>query len=146
VLLVLACGALVAACQAYDSNLLPPPAGPGSGSGGASGMDGSVLGGASGDGGPQEGGSGGCVADAPEACNRNDDDCDGKTDEDVGTACEQTILHGDTVCVPFENTARCLLIDCHAGYDNCDGNPANGCEPMCICNPCDDAGAEDAGE
>jgi len=141
---VLVCVAAVAGCQAYDPDLLPPRGG--SGSGGAGGMDGSVQGGASGDGGAQEGGVGGCVADPPETCNRKDDDCDGETDEDLRAMCEQTVLHATTDCFPFENTARCVLLDCHEGYANCDGNPVNGCEPKCDCFPCDDAGTEDAGE
>lgn len=109
-------------------------------------MDGSIQGGASGDGGPQEGGVDGCMPSAVEACNRNDDDCDGVTDEDVRPVCEQMIVHAETECVPFDNTARCVLLRCLPGYVNCDGDPANGCEPLCLCSPCDDAGAEDAGE
>jgi hypothetical protein len=143
---VLACAAWLVACKPYDPDLLPPPGGMTGGSGGASGMDASVQGGTSGDGGPQEGGVDGCSPFAVEACNRNDDDCDGKTDEDVREVCELTVMHADTQCVPLGNTARCVLIECRFGYENCDGDPANGCEPFCVCNLCADAGTDDAGE
>jgi hypothetical protein len=141
--LLLACACALSACSPYDSQLLPPPSSNG-GSGGA-GMDGSV-GGAGGDGGSNDGGPDGCSMSGAEMCNRFDDDCDGTVDEGVRSACEATIIHAMTDCVPFANTARCVLLSCHEGYDNCDGDPANGCEPFCTCNPCeDDAGTEDAG-
>jgi hypothetical protein len=129
----------------YDDSLLPSPHGATGGSGGASGMH-APTGGAGEDGGPQDGGAEACVSSATELCNRVDDDCDGEVDEGAETACAQTILHAASQCVAFANTARCVMIgECHEGYDRCDGNPANGCEPFCDCNPCDDAGTEDAG-
>jgi hypothetical protein len=143
--LALACGLALAACNSYDSMLLPPLAGGSGGSGGAGGMDASTE--DAGDAGNvPDGRADACVSGAVEMCNRIDDDCDGEIDDGANVVCEQTILHALTECVAVENSARCVLIDCRAGYDNCDGNPANGCEPYCSCNACDDAGAEDAGE
>lgn len=142
--LALACGLVLAGCSPYDSSLLPVVAGT-NGGGGAGGMDASTPD-AGGDGATQDGETEECAPSAVEMCNRIDDDCDGRTDERVEAVCEQTIVHAITDCVAFANTARCVLIDCRVGYDNCDGNPANGCEPYCDCNLCDDAGAEDAGE
>lgn len=81
----------------------------------------------------------------PEQCNRDDDDCDGRIDEDTTAACERIILNAEVQCVPFGGTARCVRIECRDGYVDCDGNPANGCEPFCACNPCEDAGTDDAG-
>jgi hypothetical protein len=143
---MLTCLSALAACKPYDAELLPPPGTLGGHNGGAGGMDGSVGGGAGGDGSLDEGGTDGCMPTAVEACNRFDDDCDGETDEDTRALCEDTILHAETTCVPYANTARCVLLSCREGFDNCDGDPANGCEPYCVCNPCDDAGSEDAGE
>jgi hypothetical protein len=136
---------LFVACKPYDASLLPSPDQGGAGAG-AGGMDGSVAGQGGGDGGGQDGGVDACAADAGDMCNRADDDCDGTTDEGAGLLCAATVIHAETECVPFANTARCVLLRCLDGYDNCDGNPANGCEPFCACNVCDDAGTEDGGE
>jgi hypothetical protein len=39
------------------------------------------------------------------------------------------------------DNGACLLVGCDNGYNNCDGEPSNGCEPLCsVCNMCDDAG------
>jgi hypothetical protein len=133
------------ACDAYDPSLLPGPAGANGGSGGAGGMDSSV-GGTGEDGGPPEDGGDACVSSAVEVCNRVDDNCDGEVDEGADVMCSQ-LMHAESECVPFGNSARCVMLgECHEGYDRCDGDPANGCEPYCSCNVCDDAGTEDAGE
>ena len=142
---MLVLGLLLANCQPYDESLLPPQGGASGSGGGAGGMDASTQD-ASGDGGPRDGDTDACASGARELCNRVDDDCDGETDEGAELVCEETILHAETDCVPFANTKRCVLLRCREGYDNCDGNPANGCEPFCSCNLCEDAGGEDAGE
>jgi hypothetical protein len=67
-------------------------------------------------------------------------------DEQTTAVCEQIIHNGDSQCRPISGgSARCVLVRCHAGYDDCDGQPANGCEPFCDCNVCEDAGSEDGG-
>lgn len=89
-----------------------------------------------------------CVpSSGPELCNHIDDDCDGKLDEDTEAACAAVIANGKSSCVPFHDTASCVLLECLPGFENCDGNPANGCEPFCSCHSCpeEDAGSEDAG-
>jgi len=137
---------LLASCDAFDSSLLSMGArGDGKDSGpvdgGGSGMDGSV--GGSGDGG---GVRDGCVTE-PEACNLVDDDCDGKTDEDTVTACEAIVVNAVTECIVSRGVARCLLMTCHDGFANCDGDPRNGCEAeACKCRPCaEDGGTDDGG-
>lgn len=82
-----------------------------------------------------------CV-ESTEICNGVDDDCDGTIDEGGQAYCETQVLHADTLC----GDGICLKFDCDEGFINCDGEPSNGCEPYCSCKPCDDAGAEDAGE
>ncbi len=129
---------LLLGCDAYNSALLrtpnpksqkdaePPDSGPGME------LDGGV---------PADAAAEACVS-TPEACNRVDDDCDGKIDEDTVAACQEIILNADADCVRFGSTASCALVVCHDGFDDCDGNPANGCEPYCMCHECPDAGAE----
>ena len=136
----LLCATALAACDAYDSSLLKARS---DGSKSDAGKIGD--GGPKPDGGPSsDGGPDACV-EASEECNRADDDCDGKIDEDAVLACESVILNADTDCVAFGATARCVLVKCRDGFANCDGNPANGCEPFCMCNECSDAGDDDAG-
>lgn len=130
----------LAACKPYDAALLRAGAKrqqeAGSEDADAPGADAGALG---------EAGPGVCVP-RPETCNRTDDDCDGTSDEDTRSVCEGIVLNADTDCVPFGKTAGCLLLACRAGYEDCDGNPANGCEPSCTCHDCGDGGAEpDAG-
>ena len=102
------------------------------------------LGGSSGEGsagtaGAGQAGSGGSAGaamctDGLESCNRVDDDCDGETDEGARSSCEQIVLNADTDCIDFQNMARCVMLRCHAGYSNCDGDPTNGCERTpCTC-------------
>lgn len=112
---------LCGACSVYDPDLTKPPA--------TDGED-----------------AGTCPPDAVETCNGRDDDCDGKTDEGTPEAlgCDRQILHGGRVC----KSGLCVWNRiCEDGYDNCDGQPGNGCEPQCECamTTCpdddDDAGA-----
>jgi hypothetical protein len=128
-------------CTPYDPSKIAFVDGDGqsgSGEGGAG-----AGSGASGEGGAA--GAGMCVGTA-ESCNRQDDDCDGATDEGARASCEQVILNAETDCVPFNDTARCVLLRCRPNFANCDGDPTNGCEEaFCACNECDDAGGEDAG-
>jgi len=136
---------VLAACDRYDESLIMP----GSRTGGAGGRGG--AGGASGDAAVGGGGTGGdgavdsCVR-MDELCNLGDDDCDGRVDEETTAVCQQVILNGDSQCRPISSgSARCVLVRCHEGYDDCDGQPANGCEPFCDCNVCDDAGSDEDG-
>jgi len=143
---LLLCALWVVACDSYDSGLLPPPssANPG-GSGGSNGGSGGGGGtGGGGTGGDDDAGGQMCV-EMPEQCNLEDDDCDGETDEDTIPVCEETIVNAQVQCVTVRGTASCVLVRCRDGFDNCDGDPANGCEPYCSCNECDDAGTEDGG-
>jgi hypothetical protein len=142
VLLLLAC-AWLCGCNAFDDSGLERP-GPtsGAGSGGVGGASGST---------PPDGGggdSGPMCIEAPEACNDNDDDCDGDVDEDTAEACNVIVLNSVTECVRVGDRKRCVGRGCLPGFDDCDGNPANGCEAVaCTCRPCaDDGGMDDAGE
>lgn len=61
---------------------------------------------------------------AMEQCNgmRADDDCDGAIDESADLACAlPNTIRG---CV----AGSCALLECAAGYFDCDMNPANGCD------------------
>jgi hypothetical protein len=133
----------LAACNAFDGELLADREPGGDGDAG-SGMDGGPDDGGPGGDGDGDGG-GGCTA-SEEVCNGVDDDCDNAVDEDTLAECEAEILNADTGCFPVSEGARCLLVRCKPGFANCDGNPVNGCEdPFCACNECDDAGTEDDG-
>jgi len=77
-----------------------------------------------------------------EICNGADDDCDGEVDEDTQAYCEELLPNSDAVCGTI---GRCLNLGCKDGFISCDGDPADGCEPICSCRPCDDAGSDDAG-
>ena len=74
----------------------------------------------------------GCDPDtgsAPEACNGEDDDCDGETDEELGTfvcgtgACERPLPNcsggAETACDPYEGLTPEI---CNAVDDDCDGD------------------------
>ncbi len=99
-----------------------------------------------GDGGKTDGSA--CVPHK-EICNGVDDDCDGDVDEaaKADAYCRTIIMHSPTgTC---GSSGRCVFPPpqiCFPGYKNCDGQPANGCEPLCaVCGICDDAGTDDAG-
>ncbi len=75
-------------------------------------------------------------------------------DDGASSSCADVILNAESSCILFEGEAVCVMAmrGCNDGFDNCDGNPANGCEEsFCTCNPCesdasvDDAGADDGG-
>jgi hypothetical protein len=124
------------ACKPYDAALLANHASLKDGSGGGGAQAGAGIAG---------GGAGAGTCAAAELCNQQDDDCDGKTDEDTLSICQSIILNAETDCVPLGKSATCLFVACLHGYEDCDGNPANGCEPYCACHECDDGGANDGG-
>jgi len=79
-----------------------------------------------------------CAAGAgAERCNRLDDDCDGRTDEDFdvsrnvehcgacGHAC--VFLNGDARC----EAGQCALARCQPGFSDADARPETGCEAPC---------------
>lgn len=136
----LLCVMALGACDVYDAGLLSARSGDSKRDGGPR-----SDGGPTSEGGLPSDGGGDACADTLEQCNGTDDDCDGTTDEDTALACGSVILNADTDCVPFGDAARCALVTCSDGFANCDGNPANGCEPFCMCNECSDAGDDDAG-
>ena len=127
----------LAGCSFYKGELLEQNETGASGSG--------TSGTSAGRGGNGGAGTGPCVPTA-EVCNAIDDDCDGQIDDGASNACSEVILNADSSCVPFEESAVCVMMRCHDGFANCDGNPANGCEEsFCTCNPCEDESADDAG-
>jgi hypothetical protein len=124
------------ACKPYDASLLARHPSAQNGSAGNAAEAGAGT----------AGGAGSASACASvEFCNLLDDDCDGKTDEDTARICQGIILNAETDCVPLGKGAGCLFVACLRGYEDCDGNPANGCEPYCTCHECDDAGVDDGG-
>jgi len=72
---------------------------------------------------------------APEACNGVDDDCDTRIDEDFdftsdpsncgrcGTGCN-ALPNAQGVC----ESSVCVLSSCDDGFDDCNGDPSDGCE------------------
>ena len=70
------------------------------------------------------------------ACNVGYDDCDGNpangcevhlvsdANNCAGCGNECNLAHATAAC----NVGLCAIASCDAGYDDCDGNPANGCE------------------
>ena len=75
----------------------------------------------------------GYVGPTEEKCNKLDDDCDGKTDEDFDLntdvnncgACGHSCInpHGTTQCV----NGKCKP-QCDSGFGDCNNNPDDGCE------------------
>ena len=134
----LVCGAclLLGACSVYDPAKIGirqnhHPSGKDAGSDGSTMMH---------DDGGNDGGP--CVP-TKEICNGKDDDCNGTVDDQVAADddCTSKILHAPTSC----ESGSCVRFGCNPGYFNCDGEPSNGCEPLCsFCHMCDDAG-DDAG-
>jgi hypothetical protein len=57
-----------------------------------------------------------------ERCNGLDDDCDGKTDEEVNGDCR--FAHAEGSC----RGGACVLDGCTTGYYNCNGSARDGCE------------------
>jgi len=58
-----------------------------------------------------------------ESCNGLDDDCDGIVDESASSSCS-SIPNGSPVC----SGGTCQVGFCNAGFGDCDGSNANGCE------------------
>lgn len=59
---------------------------------------------------------------APELCNGMDDDCDGVADNGASASCSLT--HATPTCM----SGSCSIASCETSYDDCDEDPANGCE------------------
>jgi hypothetical protein len=129
-------------CELYDPSLLDEQAA--ARDGGQQPMDGGPDARAR-DGDPSAGDDGGdddaCVA-SEEICNAVDDDCDQEIDERTQVYCEQQLPNARAVC---GNNGTCLNLGCYDGFISCDGDPSDGCEPVCLCRPCPDAGTEDGG-
>jgi hypothetical protein len=85
-----------------------------------------------------------------ETCNRSDDDCDGRTDEDFVLASDPRNcgMCGRTCSFPNAiapcNSGTCGIGACLPGFVDADGMPGNGCEYRCVpagaevCNGRDD--------
>jgi hypothetical protein len=77
-----------------------------------------------------------CIPFGAEVCNLRDDDCDCDTDEDFildtdplncgscGNNCTNNYPHAEGGC----STGVCFMLQCDAGWDNCDNWDDNGCE------------------
>ena len=63
-------------------------------------------------------------APTAEFCNGIDEDCDGLADN--GATCAPLPNAQSTAC----QSGGCIVVTCAAGFFNCDGNHANGCETM----------------
>ncbi len=81
---------------------------------------------------------GGTTSDAcvpsMERCNGLDDDCDGVVDNGFNTATDPMNCGRCGLACDFQNgtgictAGACTLMACRMGFDDCDRNPANGCE------------------
>ncbi len=78
-----------------------------------------------------------CSSCVPEYCNGLDDDCDTLTDEDFDLRSDPLNCGECFFICPARPhaTPQCILGECHIqcepGWENLDGNPANGCESSC---------------
>lgn len=121
-------GLSTAGCSPVDVGSLRPP-GPGEGTGASGALDGSDA-----------GDSPVCVPSVPptEVCNGLDDDCDGMIDgEAADHRCELQYLNTISLC----QHGTCIPLKCQSGFQQCDGDPGNGCEPVCACTDSCDADA-----
>jgi hypothetical protein len=59
-----------------------------------------------------------------EVCNGRDDDCDGAIDEEADGSCR--FANGIGACV----AGSCSLTDCVSGFEDCNGDARDGCEPL----------------
>lgn len=121
--------ACLGACDVYDPDLVEKPSG---------GKDGGA------DGGKDSGTDGDVCMDIAETCNRRDDNCNGRIDEEPAASayCETVVVNAVVDCV----NGACVSFMCNEGFWDCDGEPSNGCEKrFCDCHTCDDAGADDGG-
>ncbi|MBM4397754.1 MAG: hypothetical protein FJ087_18955 [Deltaproteobacteria bacterium] len=88
---------------------------------------------------------------AAESCNRADDDCDGRTDEDFlvnglylsdphcgdcATSCALVSAHGTAVCQLVAGKPRCVTVACDEGFELI----GTGCVPADQCEPCQGPG------
>jgi hypothetical protein len=64
-----------------------------------------------------------CVLTCPEVCDGADNDCDGTVDG-PGSEISCTVSNATPVCAG----GFCGVGFCNPGFDDCDANPANGCE------------------
>ncbi len=69
-----------------------------------------------------------------EECNGADDDCDGAIDETFDLSSDPSHCGScSTACssahaTPGCSAGTCTITACESGFDDCDGNPSNGCE------------------
>jgi hypothetical protein len=79
--------------------------------------------------------------DGVELCDGHDNDCDGELDEDFdfssfdncgscNNSCD--LPRATSECVPAEDSYRCSIVECEAGWFDGDGEPSNGCEAACV--------------
>ena len=72
--------------------------------------------------------------DTPEACDGDDDDCDGRVDEGFDTHADVNHCGGcNQVCAPDNAAAacdagRCVIVECDDGFTNLDLDVETGCE------------------
>ncbi|MBM4398101.1 MAG: hypothetical protein FJ087_20750, partial [Deltaproteobacteria bacterium] len=88
----------------------------------------------------------------PEACNYQDDNCDGVTDEDFkvpgtdqygdldncgfcGVSCRDLVPHGTTKCDTTGGTPRCVVDQCETGYWKA-SDLSCAAFPESLCKPC----------